>query len=184
MRRVGAVAGIAAAIVLIVVGGPRLLRSLPDDEVPISPGPTATVPPVDIDGTWTTTVEPGQVRATLTDAGLGEWADGLISGEGTGLGPRTPGYPQDLTLTLADGDYELTNATGDVLDEGSYTIEGEQLKLAQDWPNGVTVYDVALDGDAMSLSFVSDSAQPFPPDLTPHEAVTRALYTSAPFERP
>ena len=117
MRRVGAVAGIAAAIALIVVGGPRLLRSLPDDEVPISPGPTATVPPVDIDGTWTTTVEPGQVRATLTDAGLGEWADGLISGEGTGLGPRTPGYPQDLTLTLADGDYELTNVTGDVLDE-------------------------------------------------------------------
>ena len=41
VRRVGAVAGIAAAIVLIVVGGPRLLRSLPDDEVPISPGPTA-----------------------------------------------------------------------------------------------------------------------------------------------
>ena len=39
------------AIVPTVVGGPRLLRSLPDDEVPISPGPTATVPPVDIDGT-------------------------------------------------------------------------------------------------------------------------------------
>ena len=71
-----------------------------------------------------------------------------------------------------------------MLDEGSYTIEGEQLKLAQEWPNGVTIYDVGLDGDAMSLSFVSDSAQPFPPDLTPHEAVTRALYTSAPFERP
>ena len=183
VRRAGAVAGIAAAIALIVVGGPRLLRSLPDEEVPISPGPTATVPPVDLDGTWTTTVEPGQVRATLDGADLGEWADGLISGEETGLGQRTPGYPQDLTLTLADGDYELTNAAGDVLDEGSYTVEGEQLKLAQDWPNGVTIYDVALDGDVVSLTFVSDSAQPFPPDTTPHEAVTRALYTSVPFER-
>ena len=178
VRRVGTVAGIAAAIVLIVVGGPRLLRSLPDEQVPAPPGPspTASAAPVDVEGTWTATVEPGQVRATLEEADLGQWADQLIDGT-TG-----PGYPQDLRLRLRDGRYDLTDADGQALDHGTYTVDGSELKLAQE-PNGVAIYEVSLDGDTMTLTFVSDSAQPYPPDMPPHEAETRAMYSSAPFER-
>jgi hypothetical protein len=77
----------------------------------------------------------------------------------------------------------LRTAAGEAVDSGSYIVVGSELRLIQAWPNGVTIYRVTVKGDVMSLSFESDSAQPFPASIPPHQAFTRALYASVPFSR-
>jgi hypothetical protein len=187
-RRIFGGVAVTAVLALAVILVPRLVdtRSLPQPAgTPTGGSPSTSPSPIlDLVGTWTATVIPTDVRRELADAGLAQWDQQLIQGTAQAGKHYRAGFPQTLTLRLRpDGRYLLQAATGVIVDRGTYLIAGSELRLVQAWPNGVTIYRVEVQGDVMSLVFESDSAQPFPPSIAPHEAFTRALYASVAYGR-
>ncbi|HYJ61768.1 MAG TPA: hypothetical protein VE032_09935 [Actinomycetota bacterium] len=165
MRRIIASAIVTVALLAAACGGQ------PTDLARTQPSASPAAAELDVAGTW---ISQDVDRPSLDDA---------LGAEFSGWVARLAGdLAQPLTLTLKDGDYQVTTPDGDVVRDGRYQVDGEQLKL-QVRPNGVTVLDVSLDGDAMRLAFVSNSTQQFPPSVAPEEAVQRALFTAVPFVR-
>lgn len=175
-RRAAIAAGTLAVVVLVGLGGQRVLDRSSDRVPAHTPTPSVSVAPepIDVDGTWTARVDRTDLEAALDAGGLGTWSDQLVEDLGGGL-------PIDLVLTVEGGSYTIS-ADGAVVNEGDAETRGNELVLIID-PNGVTILDTTVGPDNLTFTFVSNSTQPYPPDMVPEEAVQRVLFTSAPFER-
>ncbi|HYJ61770.1 MAG TPA: hypothetical protein VE032_09945 [Actinomycetota bacterium] len=173
VRRAAIATGTLAVVILVAVVGQRVLDGSSDRIPAGTPTPTVSAP-MDIDGTWTASVTGPDVEAALAADGLGTWTDQLLDDLGGNL-------PVELALTIEDGTYAIS-ADGEVVKEGDVEIRGNDLVLSVD-PNGVTVLDATVGADGLTFTFVSNSTQPYPPDMVPEEAVQRVLFTSVPFER-
>lgn len=172
--------GAAAAAVVLAIGVGVALSGDGTDRPPAPAPPVETGDPrTVIDGRWTS--EPltrDRVRATLTRAGLGPWVDEVLA--------EVPASG-DLTLALeADGgslDLQLvrTGQPAVLTDREDYRVDGDQLVLFPLGTTGSSRYTWDLDGDRLTLSFVS-TGEP-PSDGVPAEAYQRVLYTAVPFTR-
>ena len=170
----------AAAAAVVLAAGVGVAVSGGNDRPPAPAPPVETGEPrTVIDGRWTSDpLTRARVRTTLTRAGLGTWVDEVIA--------EIPASG-DLTLALeADaGSLDLhlvrTGQPEVLTDREDYRVDGDQLVLFPLGTTGSSRYTWDLDGDRLTLSFVSTGEPPF--DSVPAEAYQRVLYTAVPFTR-
>ncbi len=68
-----------------------------------------------------------------------------------------------------------------LVDRQDYRVDGDQLVLFPLGTTGSSRYTWTVDGDRLTLTFVSTGEPPF--EGAPAEAFQRVLYTSVPFAR-
>lgn len=137
------------------------------------PGAAAKATPAEADpltGTWQTSrITPADVTALLKDIGLGDAAKVVIDEQG---------YPTSWTLVMSDGGYVTTGDDGEVVDKGSYEIDGDRRTFNAG--SGDNVYRWVIKGDELSFRFVKTEELPY--KGLPAEAFNRPIYESKTFK--
>jgi hypothetical protein len=174
VRRVALAGTVALVGVAALALGPQLLdrfSAAPD----VLPG-TSTMSDEQarlLQGMWVTpVVTQAQATDTLNSAGLGEFADAVLT-DGA--------YPTAWTMVLGESTYAITSSRGILADTGVWIVQGSTLTVIPSSCDCTVDFRWHVSGDILTLELVRDQG----PDLNgvPDEAYARALYTTVPFAR-
>jgi hypothetical protein len=136
--------------------------------------PTASRTTTPLEGKWRASVSLAAAKTTLRAAGMGRLIPKVVTCSGCLPSP-------DFELRIA-GDQWLLFNSGDVMDEGAITVNGDHVSIEASEVPGKAVLGFKVDGTTLHLSFVSQSRPKMAPGLT-EEPIIRMLYTSVPWSR-
>jgi hypothetical protein len=178
-RRTARRAVLAGALALVGVAaltlGPQLLDRF-TNESEVLPG-TSTMTDEQaaalLQGMWVTpVVTQAQVTDRLTQEGLGEFADAVLTDEA---------YPTAWTMVVGEHSYVIASSTNVLADTGVWIVQGATLTLIPSSCECQLDFRWHETDGTLTLELLRDQGRDI--DGVPDEAYARALYSTVPFTR-
>ena len=123
-----------------------------------------------LEGEWSASISKEAARATLRRTGFGSAADGIVDATPWG----------DYRLSIAGDELLLFDPNGEVMDDGTITIEQNHMILVAHEVPGQAVLRFTVNGSTLRFGFVSQNRPAMASGLT-DEPFVRMFYTTVPW---